>query len=124
MLPPHSPRDKLPVSMADPRRDYLTRCALETLGASSPTGRWALPIAEMTTSLHNAPAMQEFLEQPSVRTLQVSVVPSANSSGANELDCSTSVGLSARSGTATSGVIFSHISRAVSGCGVLRLFKY
>ena len=60
----------------------------------------------MTTTLHNSPALQDFLEQPSVKTLQVSVVPTSNGSGMNELACSTTVGLSFQGGTASSGVIF------------------
>ena len=86
----------------DPRRDYLTRCAVESLGAS--TGRWVAPAAELTAKLHADPALQEFLEQPSVRTLQVSVVPSG---GSSDLECSNTVGFARPGGgNATGGVVF------------------
>lgn len=99
---------------ADARRDHLTRCALEALGASAPSGRWALPTAEMTALLHNSPAMQEFLEQPAVRTLQVSAVPTGDrGSGPCELTVSNAVGVSSGLGTAAAGVVFTKTSADV-----------
>ena len=41
----------------DPRKDYVARCALESLGANSAasaTRQWARPSSEMTTSLHSS----------------------------------------------------------------------
>ena len=98
--------------MSDPRRDHLTRCAVESLGASAANGRWSLPAAELTTKLHGDPAMQDFLEQPSVKTLQVSVVQTSN--GTNDLACSNTVGFSRPGGAAaTAGVVFTKRSSEV-----------
>ena len=74
LLTASSARLSSPNMQDDPRKAVLTRLALEAVGASSPAGRWAASAAEMTASLHSAPAMQEFLEQPAVATLQVSVI--------------------------------------------------
>lgn len=90
----------------DPRKDYLARLALDALGANSPSAQWASSAAEMTTQLHGSHAFSEFLEQPSVRTLQVSAVHSAGN-GTSELVASTTVGLSSQAGTsASAGVVF------------------
>ena len=65
----------------------------------------------MTTTLHSSPAFSDFLEQPSVRAMQVSVVPSSGGTGTSELMASTSVGLSTSQGTsATAGVVFTKCS--------------
>ena len=77
---------------SDQRRDYLTKSAVEALGASTPSGMWAASPEEMYGMVHGSPAMQEFLERADVRTLQVSTMP--NASGATELMVTTSIGLS------------------------------
>ena len=57
----------------------------------------------------------DFLEQPSVRAMQVSVVPSSGRTGTSELMASTSVGLSTSRGTsATAGVVFWSAPRTCS----------
>lgn len=56
--------------------------------------------------------MQDFLEQPSVKTLQVSVVQTSN--GTNDLACSNTVGFSRPGGAAaTAGVVFTKRSSDV-----------
>ena len=84
----------------DPRKDYIARLAIDALGASSSAATlWSATAAEMTTNLHGSPAVADFLEQPNVRTLQVSVVPVAGT-GAHELAASTTVGLTGQGGAA------------------------
>ena len=90
---------------ADPRCDYLTKCALEALGASAPSAPCAMPLEAMHSAVHRSAALQDFLENSELRTLQVSVAP--NAMGSSELLCSTSVGLTNPSGSAAStAVIF------------------
>ena len=60
---------------SDPRRDYLTKCAVEALGASTPSPMWAQPPEAMYSAVHGSPAMQDFLENSEVRTLQVCASP-------------------------------------------------
>ena len=93
---------------SDPRRDYLTKCAVEALGASTPSPMWAQPPEAMYSAVHGSPAMQDFLENSEVRTLQVCASPSASGAqGASELVCTTSVGLASPSaGAPSSAVVF------------------
>lgn len=63
-------------------------------------------------TLHSSPAMQDFLEAPDIRTLQVSVVTTAN--GSNDLVCSNTVGFNRPGGAAaTSGVVFTKRSAEI-----------
>lgn len=89
---------------SDPRRDYLTKCAVEALGASTPSQLWATAPEAMYAAVHGSDAMQDFLENSEVRTLQVCTTPGAQ--GANELMCSTSVGLSPSHGNSSAAVVF------------------
>ena len=91
----------------DPRKDYLARLAIDSLGASVSSMGWAVSADEMAASLHGCSALANFLEQPHVRTLQVSVVPSKAGAGTYELSASTAVGFSSQNGSrASSGIVF------------------
>jgi hypothetical protein len=91
----------------DPRKDYLARLAIDSLGASVSSMGWAVSADEMAASLHGSSALANFLEQPHVRTLQVSVVPSKAGAGTYELSASTAVGFSSQNGSrASSGIVF------------------
>ena len=90
---------------SDPRRDYLTKCAVEALGATTPSQLWSTAPEAMYSAVHSSDAMQDFLENSEVRTLQVCTTPGAQ--GANELMCSTSVGLVSPShGNTSAAVVF------------------
>ncbi len=82
-------------TMSDPRRDWLARCALDALGANerSSTRSFSRSSQELLHSVHASSALDDFLEQSSVRTLQVSAV-GGDGGGPCELVCSTAVGLS------------------------------
>ena len=82
----------------DARKDYLTKCAVEALGATTPSNQWATSPESMYSAVHGASAMQDFLENGDIRTLQVCTT--STSSGASELMCTTSVGLQASGGGA------------------------
>lgn len=83
---------------SDARKDYLTKCACEALGATTPSNQWVQPPEAMYSSVHGSTAMQDFLENSEVRTLQVCTSPTPQ--GASELLCTTSVGLSSPQGPA------------------------
>ena len=80
----------------DARKDYLTKCAVEALGATTPSNQWATSPESMYSAVHGASAMQDFLENGDIRTLQVCTT--STSSGASELMCTTSVGLQSSGG--------------------------
>ena len=92
---------------ADPRKDYLSRCALESLGVNGTSGRWARPASELTAAFHVSSELSNFLETSSVATLQVSVVPSKEQPEALDLTFSNSAGLAADS---SGGVAFTKSS--------------
>ena len=76
---------------------------MEALGANAPSRSWARSAQEMMVAVHGDAAVQDFLEQPQCRTLQVSVV---HGGGGNELACSTAVGIARDAGADTSAVVF------------------
>lgn len=88
----------------DPRKEYVSRCALDALGVggSVPAGRkWGRPATDLISSLQTSRPLQDFVESPSVGLLQISVVTDAH--GQHDIAISSSVNVAS---DCAGGVVF------------------